>query len=250
VDGTLSETEETHRLAFNQVFREEGFDWSWDRALYTELLKVMGGKERLAHYISAYRPEFTRRVLDAGIIPDLHRRKTEIYTGMVAEGTPRLRPGIARMIEEARAEGLKVAIATTTSVPNIVALLDATLGKGAMDRFDAIAAGDMVETKKPAPDVFLLALEKLGLPAECCIAFEDTENGVLSAKAAGIPSIATPSIYTADDDFSDALAVVSVLGDDDAPAEFISGAALDGDRVTIDQLRKWLAVHLAHKVEA
>ncbi len=250
VDGTLSETEETHRQAFNRAFTEEGLDWHWDRSLYRDLLQVTGGKERIVHYVEAHRPEADKRRLASGPLSTLHQRKTAHYTELVKSGAAQLRPGIKRLIDEARAARLKVAIATTTTVPAIKALLEATIGEGAMDEVDAVAAGDMVTAKKPAPDVYLLALEKLGVPASACIAFEDSENGLNAAVSAGIACVVTPSINLDDKDFSDALACVTVLGDDDAPAEYLSGAALDGDRVTIDQLRKWHAAHGSGRVEA
>lgn len=249
VDGTLSETEETHREAFNRAFGEKGLHWHWDKSLYRDLLQVTGGKERILHYVEAHRPE-DKTLLDKRLLSGLHERKTALYTELVRSGAARLRPGVKRLIDEARAAGLKMAIATTTTIPAIKALLEATIGEGAMDQLDAVAAGGMVTAKKPAPDVYLLALEKLGVPASACIAFEDSENGLKAAVSAGIACVVTPSINLDDDDFSDAFACVTVLGDDDAPAEYLSGAALDGDRVTIDQLRKWHAVHVSGRVEA
>jgi HAD superfamily hydrolase (TIGR01509 family) len=196
VDGTLAETEEVHRVAFNRAFVDAGLDWSWDQELYRRLLKVTGGKERIAHFldISGAPPR------SADEIAALHKAKTAIYTRMVEGGEVLLRPGIAELLDALRERGTKLAIATTTSVPNIEALLSSTLGPRWRDRFVAVAAGDMVEKKKPAPDVYDLALRLLDLPAADCVAVEDSRNGIFSAKGAGLRVIAVRSAYCGDDD--------------------------------------------------
>ncbi len=201
VDGTLAETEEAHRLSFNAAFAEAGLDWSWSSELYTELLKVTGGKERIAH--------FRRGDADPALIRRLHERKTQLYASRVAAGEVALRPGIAALIAEARRREVPLAIATTTSLANIEALLAATLGPGAMAWFHPIVCGDMVAAKKPAPDVYQAVLAGLGTPAAGAVAIEDSANGVGSARAAGLAVIATPSLYSAADDFSDATVVLS-----------------------------------------
>ncbi|KUJ85471.1 phosphatase [Ruegeria marisrubri] len=205
VDGTLAETEELHRRAFNETFTEAGLDWHWDRSLYRELLGTTGGKERIRAFMRDYAPETAPTEDD---IPALHARKTWRYAELVAEGTLSLRPGIADLIANARAEGLQVAVATTTNLPNVEALTRATGQGPAPQIFDAIAAGDMVKAKKPAPDVFLLAAEMLGLPPTACLAFEDSRNGLISAKAAGMACIVSPGPYTEGQDFSEADLVV------------------------------------------
>jgi HAD superfamily hydrolase (TIGR01509 family) len=229
VDGTLSETEEAHREAFNDVFEESGLGWHWDQQLYGRLLDVTGGKERMAHYIATERPaklpggDAGAALADA--IAALHRRKTDIYNRKVSEGAVALRPGVEALIRHAGQAGLRLAIATTTSLPNVESLLAATLGESGARRFEVIAAGDMVTRKKPAPDVFLLALERLGLPAARCLAFEDSINGLQSARAAGLATLVTRSAYTADQCFDGALAVVDTLRDLAGPA---AGTAAEG----------------------
>lgn len=199
VDGTLAETEEVHRQAFNETFAAHGLDWHWSRDDYRILLKVTGGKERMAAHRAAvgYGPE------DA-VIARLHKEKTDRYGAIIAAGGLSLRPGVADLIETARASGLALAVATTTNRPNVEALCRAVWGCPAGEVFDVIAAGDEVAAKKPAPDVFTLALDRLGLPASEALAFEDSRNGVLSARAAGLRVIVTPSLYTAGDDLSEA----------------------------------------------
>ncbi|MCI4680137.1 HAD-IA family hydrolase [Rhodoblastus acidophilus] len=199
MDGTLAETEEVHRLAFNQAFSDVGLDWSWDVALYRQLLKVTGGKERITHFIT-----LQGGVADPEFVARLHKAKTEIYTAMVDAGAVPLRPGIKEFIEAARKQGITLAIATTTSMPNIEALLNSTLGGNWREIFPVVGAGDMVSKKKPAPDVYELALRELGKPPEHCVAIEDSRNGVLAARSAGLPVIAVRSTYSSDDDLSGA----------------------------------------------
>jgi HAD superfamily hydrolase (TIGR01509 family) len=222
VDGTLAETEELHREAFNATFAAAGLDWHWDQPLYAELLSVTGGKERMTHFQA--RAGITP-ALPPERIAALHADKTARYTARVNAGGMALRPGIRRLLTEARDAGLKLAIATTTSRPNVEALLAAA---GPLPPFDVIASGDEVRAKKPAPDVFLLALDRLGLPADDCVAFEDTLNGVRSARGAGLRTVVTVSAYGGRGPFPDADAVVTHLGDRDEPASVLAGPALPG----------------------
>ncbi|MBB4196425.1 phosphatase [Rhodoblastus sphagnicola] len=200
VDGTLAETEEVHRIAFNRAFADAGLDWDWDRDLYRQLLKVTGGKERMAHFVQ----ESGAPPLPPERIAALHKAKTDFYTRMADSGEILLRPGVEEFLDALREKGVKLAIATTTSLPNIEALLSSALGPQWRARFVAVAAGDMVAAKKPAPDVYQLALRQLDLPAAACVAVEDSRNGLRSAKAAGLRVIAVRSAYCADDDLSGA----------------------------------------------
>ena len=208
VDGTLAETEEVHRRAFNETFAEEGLDWRWSRHLYGKLLAVTGGKERMRHFMDAYAPD-ERLSLDK--IAALHKKKTARYVELIGSGEIELRPGVFNLIHEAREAGLKLAIVTTTSLPNVTALVGGTLGPAAMKMFDVVAAGDIVPAKKPAPDIYLKALDDLKLPASECLAIEDSENGLKAALAAGVPTVVTVSAYTDGQDFSGALTVLNSL---------------------------------------
>lgn len=204
VDGTLAETEELHRRAFNEAFAAAGLPWHWTRADYARLLTTTGGKERIARHMAE--TGFT------GIdIAALHRAKTGRYTQLMAEGGLPLRPGVAELIARARARGLRLAVATTTSRPNVDALCAACFGAPSDTVFDVLACGDEVAAKKPAPDVFLLALDRLGLPPAACLAFEDSRNGLCAARAAGLAVIVTPSAYTEGEDFTGALRVLPDL---------------------------------------
>ena len=211
VDGTLAETEEIHRKAFNRAFREAGLSWSWDQDLYRELLAVTGGKERIRHFIEDHgaggAPEEDR---DA-FIRALHAEKTRAYTRMVGGGEMELRPGVRELIEAARRHGYRLAIATTTTPANVDALLQEAFGDTGPGLFEVICAGDSVASKKPAPDVYIRTLEELGLPAANSLAVEDSRNGLLAARAAGIETIVTPSIYTRGESFDEAALVIQDL---------------------------------------
>lgn len=239
VDGTLAETEEVHRRAFNEAFAAAGLPWAWDAPLYAELLGVAGGKERMRHYIEA---SGAQPALDAAAIARLHRDKTARYAALVATGEVVLRPGVARLLDEAEAAGLRLAVATTTSPASVDALLRATLGPDSLARFAVIAAGDVVAAKKPAPDIYLMALEALHLAPGQCIAIEDTPNGLRSAAGAGIPTVVTTSRYGGTAGFEGALAVVDGLGGPGAPCRVLQGPAIDGLVVTLASLRRWAAL--------
>lgn len=210
VDGTLAETEEVHRQAFNDAFVTAGLDWHWGRTIYKELLQVAGGKERIRAF------DWRRRgppALSADGISDLHRLKTNRYVELIAQGACPLRSGVAELLGAAQGRGQRLAIATTTSRANIEALLTTAIGTHWDDMFEAVVAGDEVPRKKPAPDVYLEILRRLGLPASECLAFEDSGNGLKSAGQAGISAIATRSLYFRDDDLSDAIVIVEEMAE-------------------------------------
>ena len=237
VDGAMAETEEAHRRAFNEAFAAAHLPWYWDEPLYARLLDVTGGKERIRRFIDAHgaRPD-----LDPAAVARLHTDKTARYAALVATGQVALRPGVARLLAEAEAAGLRLAIATTTQPADVYTLLRATLGPEAVARFAVIAAGDDVPAKKPAPGIYQLALERLRLPPRCCIAFEDTVNGLRSAAAAGIATVVTTSCHGGTEGFEGALAVVDGLGQAGAPCRVLRGPPLDGPAVTLADLRRWL----------
>jgi HAD superfamily hydrolase (TIGR01509 family) len=211
VDGTLAETEETHRKAFNRAFRGSGLPWDWGQDLYKDLLAVTGGKERIRYFIEDFGGEGAPQDGLDDFIRALHAEKTAAYTNMVRSGELELRPGVRTLITAAREQGYRLAIATTTTPANVDALLAASFGEMGQALFEVICAGDSVPNKKPAPDVYLRALEDLDLPAASCIAIEDSRNGLLSAHAAGIATIVTPGIYTRDENFDEAVLVIDDL---------------------------------------
>lgn len=238
VDGTLAETEEAHREAFNAAFAEAGLDWHWDQATYGELLSVTGGRERIRYFLDQYRPPLTPPADLDGWIAGLHQAKTRIYTERVAGGGVPLRPGVRRLLEEARAAGLRLAIATTTTPDNVIALLKASIAPDAEEWFELIAAGGIVPRKKPAPDIYHYTLEAMGLPPQACLALEDSHNGLISARAAAIPTLISVSHYTRGQDFSGAALVVDQLGEPDQPFRVLAGDAGEAACVDVALLRR------------
>ena len=212
VDGTLAETEEFHRHAFNTVFAAHGLDHSWSVDQYRELLKVTGGKERMTAYFAEQ-----GIALPESRIRELHLAKNAAYAQAVAARVAGLRPGVLLLIHEAQSAGLRLGVATTTSEVNLDALLRPLLGTGWKSLFGCVVAGDQVAHKKPAPDVYLECLRRLGIHAEEAIAIEDSAAGLGSARAAGVAVLVTPSQYTDRDDFSAADACVPDLGEPDRP---------------------------------
>jgi HAD superfamily hydrolase (TIGR01509 family) len=208
VDGTLAETEELHRQAFNHAFACQGLDWQWDRAVYKDLLRVTGGKERIRAHHERLRIAAPLSDVD---IAELHRIKTAHYAELVETGCCPLRPGVTDLLAAAKARGQRLAIATTTSHGNIDALLSRALGKRWAADFDAIVAGDDVRLKKPAPDVYVEILARLKLDASDCVAIEDSANGLIAASRANIPVLITRSMFFRDDDFSQARVVLDDL---------------------------------------
>ncbi|MBF0470047.1 MAG: HAD family hydrolase [Gammaproteobacteria bacterium] len=242
VDGTLADTErDGHRVAFNRAFAAAGLEWEWSEALYGELLAITGGKERILHYMETYIPHFTPPQPRDEFIKQLHLAKTDHYTALLGEGAIPLRPGVKRLLQEAREADLRLAIATTTTPANVEALLIHTLGSNAPSWFEVIAAGDVVPAKKPAPDIYHYALKKMGLPADRCLAFEDSWNGICSATAAALPTIISVNGYTEKDDFSAAALVVDHWGEPNLPFTPIQGN-VSGSR--------WLDLNLIRKIHA
>lgn len=217
VDGTLADTEEAHRQAFNAAFIELELRWDWGPQLYAKLLRVSGGKERIARHIETLPVTATERARLRELVSLVHSTKTRIYKELVETFKLPLRPGAVQLIRDARAAGLKLAIASTTTQANIEPLLTAALGRGAMSWFTTIASGDIVANKKPAPDIYRLALQGLRLPAERCIAFEDSVNGLKAARAAGLFTVVTPTRWNIGQDFADAQLVLGSLEDIDLP---------------------------------
>jgi HAD superfamily hydrolase (TIGR01509 family) len=238
VDGTIADTErDGHRVAFNQAFADAGLDWDWDVPLYGQLLAVSGGKERLRYFIEQWQPSFTEPEDLDSFIRELHRAKTRHYLALLEQGAIPLRPGIERLLKEARATGLRLAIVTTTTPENVTALLGSTLGADSIGWFDLIAAGDIVPGKKPAPDIYYYALDNLDLKATECLALEDSVNGLLSSTGAGITTLVTVNGYTRQQDFSGAAIVLDQLGEPGVGFEVLAGDACGTTFVDVAFLR-------------
>jgi HAD superfamily hydrolase (TIGR01509 family) len=213
VDGTLADTEGVHLDAFNHAFRQEGLDWHWSVDDYIRLLEISGGKERIQHHWRTVEPDM--KEVEAGALADtihrLHQIKTAYYENAVSQGAVSLRPGVLALMSEARAQGLQLAIATTTSPVNIAALLRTAIGTDWRTHFLAIGDASNAPVKKPHPQVYLKVLADLGLEAADCVAFEDSSNGLKAATAAGLQTVITPNGFTAHHDFKGALRVVPDL---------------------------------------
>lgn len=245
VDGTLAETEhDGHRVAFNQAFAEAGLPWHWDEAVYGRLLTTTGGKERLLRWwrktdpAGATAPELPAR------IAALHARKTAVYVDLVARGVVQLRPGVANLIAQARAAGLTLAIATTTTPDNVLALLQATLGADSPAWFACIGAGDVVPRKKPAPDIYQWVLAQLQLPPQAALALEDSAVGAEAARQAGVPTLLARSRYTAADTvvpWPGLLADLDQLGSPQQPARGRAAGADWAGVVDLPLLAQWHA---------
>jgi len=238
VDGTIADTEETHRQAFNAAFLEHGLAWDWSRREYAELLRTSGGKERLEVYIDSLQPEPQEKARLMRMVQLIHGSKTRIYAERIAEGGAPLRPGVARLIGEARAAGLRLGIASTTTSANIAALIGAQFGAEAWNWFEAMACGDVVANKKPAPDIYTRALGMLRLPAADCVAFEDSVNGLKSAKAAGLYTVVTPTVWSEGHDFRGADLLLGSLGDPQAPLQGEDAKLAGGTFLTLARLEQ------------
>jgi HAD superfamily hydrolase (TIGR01509 family) len=246
-DGVLADTERFgHLPAFNATFEEFGLPVRWSEEEYGRLLKIGGGKERMA---TLFTPDFVAR---AGLPTDAegqaselarwHKRKTEIYTDMVARGLLPARPGITRMIREALDAGWQLAVCSTSAEASVRAILDHVAGRDDAASF-LVLAGDVVPSKKPAPDIYELALRRLDIRAEDALVVEDSRNGLVAAVGAGLACVITINDYTQDEDMTEAILVVSSLGDPDGEKTTVLANRCDatpGDWITLADLEAWV----------
>jgi HAD superfamily hydrolase (TIGR01509 family) len=210
-DGVLVDTErDGHRVAFNRAFKAAGIDAEWNVERYGELLRIAGGKERMTHYFNeAGWPEGQAA---ATLIPDLHKKKTAIFTDLIASGSLPLRPGISRIVDEAHSAGIRLGVCTTSDPKAIDGVLN-LFGAERKAWFEVVLAGDVVRKKKPDPEIYNLAKQRLRLEARDCVVIEDSRNGLLASLGAGMPTLITTSTYTKGEDFKGAARVVPELGD-------------------------------------
>ena len=213
VDGTLADTEMAHLAAFNHAFAEAGLDWHWDVPLYTQLLEVSGGRERIRAYWES-RGDLPRDITGGAVdetIARLHEVKTAAYEQAVQDGQVQMRPGVLPLMSAAAAAGLQLAIATTTSPVNVASLLRRAIGTDWRSHFAVIEDASTAPRKKPDPMVYRQTLQRLGLPGKACLAIEDSANGLKAALQAGLPTLVTPNGFTAHHDFAGALRVLPSL---------------------------------------
>lgn len=248
-DGVLADTERYgHLPSFNQTFEEFGLPFRWTEEEYGRKLAIGGGKERMASMLTpdviaaAGLPEDPEAL--AAEVAKWHKRKTALYTEMVAAGSLPPRPGIRRLISAAQDAGWTLAVASTSAEPSVRAILEFAIGKDRADRFDLLLAGDVVPKKKPDPAIYLLALERLAVPAADVLVVEDSRNGLLAAVGAGLRCLMTVNGYTEEEDSSEATLVVSSLGDPDGERTRVianRSAAAPGDHITLADLEAILA---------
>ena len=242
-DGVIIDTErDGHRVAFNATFKEFGYDFEWSVDEYHELLQVSGGKERMRHYLHTrgfgadVKPEDEDELIKA-----MHKKKTETFIGLIESGQLPLRPGVRRLMQEVNDAGLVLGVCTTSNERAAQAVAHGILQDV---EFEFVLAGDVVEKKKPDPGIYNLALEKSSLSADECIVIEDSRNGVLAAKAAGMHIVATTNIYTEKEDLHEADLIVTCLGDPDGEKGRLNqgGEGLVYDGVLyLDQLIQYFA---------
>ncbi len=225
VDGTLANTErDGHRPAFNAAFAELGLPWHWDESFYGTLLSKGGGLERLYFYADNFDSDIRARPDFHELMQRVHDTKTRNYQRLLAAGAIPLRSDIGQLICDARTEGLRLAIASSSKQENVVGLLRANLGPNADAWFDAIVTGEVVQAKKPSPDVYKKVLDLLKLPPRDCLVVEDSAHGLAASLAAGIPTVITLSDYTHDEDFDGARMVLH-----------------ETDHLSLDEVRLWHA---------
>jgi HAD superfamily hydrolase (TIGR01509 family) len=242
-DGVIIDTErDGHRVAFNETFKHYGYDFEWDVDYYHELLQVAGGKERMKHHLhtKGFGVEVKPEDEDE-LIKEMHKYKTQTFIELIESGKLPLRPGVKRFMQEGMDAGLILGVCTTSNVKSAQAVAYNILKD---IKFEFVLAGDMVKVKKPDPEIYNMALEKTGLEPNEVVVIEDSRNGVLAAKAAGLYIVATTNVYTEKEDLSDADIIVTSLGDPDGEKGVLKKGdeGLDYDGVLhVDQVVKYFS---------
>jgi HAD superfamily hydrolase (TIGR01509 family) len=238
VDGTIADTEKDgHRVAFNHVFAEQGLDWYWSVETYGELLDVAGGKERIKYYLDRDRPNLPQINNIDDFTTNLHQLKNKYYQTLLKQGTIPLRPGVKRIITEAKEREIRLAIATTSALNNVITLLEKNLDP---NWFEIIAAGDIVPQKKPAPDIYFYVLKQMNLAAENCLVFEDSHHGLQAATQAGLKTIVTVNNYTEKQDFNSAILVVNHLGEPNNKVKVIQGNLTNFTYINLSSIQQFM----------
>jgi HAD superfamily hydrolase (TIGR01509 family) len=237
-DGVLAETErDGHRVAYNSAMKELGIPSEWSEQEYSELVLVSGGKERLNYYFRKYPKKFPSHVFTRELIQEIYSKKTEIFKNMIKEGILPTRSGIARILDEAHKKGVLLFVCSTSHKESVSTLLHYNYGDYYLGLFTELFCGDIVLHKKPAPDIYNLVKEKYNLVPEYCFVVEDSRNGLLAAKGAGMFCIITQSFYTFKENFGEADIVVSCLGDPGGEEAVIikdSGGNIQKKYITVD----------------
>ena len=238
VDGTLVDSErDGHRVAFNLAFEALDLPYRWDVELYGKLLRVTGGQRRLDRYLTDQGVSGDER---RSLVPELHRRKTELMSELVDRGVVEVRPGAQRLLDELAADDVRLAVATTGSRGWVERLLERLLP--GVD-FEVVVTGDEVEARKPDPEAFDLALQRLDLPAGRVVVIEDSEEGLDASRAADLATVVVVNGYTADHHLDGARLVTDGFGEPDSPASVLADpfGVADGGVLRCGTLRRVLA---------
>jgi HAD superfamily hydrolase (TIGR01509 family) len=238
VDGALVDTEELHRQAYNQTFLDFGFGREWNASRYAELLRISGGHARIAAYIDQIEVPPAEKVSLRRVIPAIHREKTRFYGQLIASNSVRLRPGVARLIDEARSANVRLGLLASSASANVDTLATSALGRERRKAVVAIVCGDMVTRKKPAPDIYELLLSMLRVLPDAAIAFKDSTNGVLAAKSAGLCTVFTPNRWTLAQTPPAADLALNSLGDPGNPIDPTSAASIGAPYLELSKLEK------------
>ncbi|MBL1141432.1 MAG: HAD-IA family hydrolase [Proteobacteria bacterium] len=237
VDGTIADTEEIHRQAFNKTFKEnDDIDWHWPEEKYREILLISGGKERFRKHLNE--DETLKNKVDdhESFVHDLHKRKSKHYRDLLKSDGIEFRPGVIRLINEAREKGIQIGVATSSSMANLRSLFKKVLDIEPNELFNSIVTSDTVQDKKPSPAAYQCVLAGLGLDAKDCVAIEDTQNGNMAALAAGLKTIITTHAYTVDNDFAGASIVADNLGEPDKPLSLSQGNSFGKNYIDVELL--------------
>ena len=240
VDGTLADTEEIHRLAFNRTFQEFNLDWHWSEEKYVELLSISGGKERMANFGSILRKEFRTEKEFLTLISDMHKRKSTIYRQALSEKKTDLRPGVLRLIDELTKEKISLNIATSSSFENVDTLLKHNLGSEWRKLFDVVESSDTTKEKKPDPAVYKNVLRKSTLNVEQVMAIEDTQNGLIAAVRASLKTIITTHPMTSKNLFEKSCLVIDCMGEPNRPFEVVNGKNFGHNYLNLPLIEKLL----------
>lgn len=239
VDGTIAETDEIHRAAFNLSFRDKGLRWHWSHSVYARLSDAQSPHDKLLKFIAEFRADELDEFIRTGMFDAVIARANRHFIELIESGSVSLRAGVARLIKEARNARIKLALCTISPVNTFEVLLQNHFGLSALDIFDVVTTRETLPTAADALVAYKHTIERLGCTPNTCFAVENSEAGVRAARSAGLRVVATPGIYTSSGDFSQADVVISDLGHPAAPFQLIRGNAAMHNFVSIDALQTW-----------
>ncbi len=239
VDGTIAETDEIHRAAFNLAFRDKGLRWHWSHSVYARLCAAPSSQAKMLKFITDFRAEEHEEMMTSGLLDAVITRADRHYFQLIESGSVSLRAGVARLIKEARNARIRLALCSTSPVQEFEVLLQNHFGLSALDIFDVVTSKETLEPGADVDVAYQSTLERLNCDPESCFAIDDGECGVNAARNVGLNVVATPGIYTSAGDFSGADIVLSDLGHPAAPFQIIRGDTNMHNFVSVEALRTW-----------